>query len=162
MVYYLSLGSNLGEREQTIRRALELIGQQVGTVLRCSSFYYSEPWGFTSEHPFCNLCCAVETSMEPLAVLAATQSIERALGRTKKSYNPDSLSGEAGLSAKRSVSASGLSAQAVYSDRTIDIDLIQVFDDAGSEITCSTPTLTLPHPLWSDRPFVRIPLEEIK
>lgn len=138
MVYYLSLGSNLGEREQTIRRALELIGQQVGTVLRCSSFYYSEPWGFTSEHPFCNLCCAVETSMEPLAVLAATQSIERALGRTKKSVN------------------------GVYSDRTIDIDLIQVFDDAGSEITCSTPTLTLPHPLWSDRPFVRIPLEEIK
>ena len=138
MVYYLSLGSNLGEREQTIRRALELIGQQVGTVLRCSSFYYSEPWGFTSEHPFCNLCCAVETSMEPLAVLAATQSIERALGRTKKSVN------------------------GVYSDRSIDIDLIQVFDDAGSEITCSTPTLTLPHPLWSDRPFVRIPLEEIK
>lgn len=138
MVYYLSLGSNLGEREQTIRRALELIGQQVGTVLRCSSFYYSEPWGFTSEHPFCNLCCAVETSMEPLAVLAATQSIERALGRTKKSVN------------------------GVYSDRTIDIDLIQVFDDAGNEITCSTPTLTLPHPLWSDRPFVRIPLEEIK
>ncbi len=138
MVYYLSLGSNLGEREQTIRRALELIGQQVGTVLRCSSFYYSEPWGFTSEHPFCNLCCAVETSMEPLAVLAATQSIERSLGRTKKSVN------------------------GVYSDRTIDIDLIQVFDDAGNEITCSTPTLTLPHPLWSDRPFVRIPLEEIK
>ena len=138
MVYYLSLGSNLGEREQTIRRALELIGQQVGTVLRCSSFYYSEPWGFTSEHPFCNLCCAVETSMEPLAVLAATQSIERALGRTKKSVN------------------------GVYSDRSIDIDLIQVFDDAGNEITCSTPTLTLPHPLWSQRPFVRIPLEEIK
>ena len=138
MVYYLSLGSNLGEREQTIRRALELIGQQVGTVLRCSSFYYSEPWGFTSEHPFCNLCCAVETSMEPLAVLAATQSIERALGRTKKSVN------------------------GVYSDRSIDVDLIQVFDDAGNEITCSTPTLTLPHPLWSDRPFVRIPLEEIK
>ena len=138
MVYYLSLGSNLGEREQTIRRALELIGQQVGTVLRCSSFYYSEPWGFTSEHPFCNLCCAVETSMEPLAVLAATQSIERTLGRTKKSVN------------------------GVYSDRSIDIDLIQVFDDAGNEITCSTPTLTLPHPLWSQRPFVRIPLEEIK
>ena len=162
MVYYLSLGSNLGEREQTIRRALELIGQQVGTVLRCSSFYYSEPWGFTSEHPFCNLCCAVETSMEPLAVLAATQSIERALGRTKKSYNPDALSGEAGLSAKRSVSKAVCQAKPVYSDRSIDIDLIQVFDDAGNEITCSTPTLTLPHPLWSDRPFVRIPLEEIK
>lgn len=115
MVYYLSLGSNLGEREQTIRRALELIGQQVGTVLRCSSFYYSEPWGFTSEHPFCNLCCAVETSMEPHAVLAATQSIERALGRTKKSYNPDALSGEAGLSAKRSVSKAVCQAKPVYS-----------------------------------------------
>lgn len=138
MLYYLSLGSNLGEREQTLLRAVELIGQQVGTVLRCSSFYYSEPWGFESEYAFCNLCCAVETSMEPQAVLTATQSIERTLGRTHKSVN------------------------GVYSDRTIDIDLIQAFDDAGNEFTCSTPTLTLPHPLWTQRDFVRIPLSEIQ
>ena len=138
MLYYLSLGSNLGEREQTLHQAVELIGQQVGTVLRCSSFFYSEPWGFESAHPFCNLCCAVQSSLSPLAVLATTQSIERSLGRTKKSIN------------------------GIYSDRPIDIDLIQAFDDAGHELILSTPTLTLPHPLWQQRPFVRIPLAEIQ
>ncbi len=122
-----------------------MIEQQIGTVLRCSSFYYSEPWGFESEHAFCNLCCAVDSRLAPHDFLTATQSIERALGRTHKSY-----------------SASGPSAPAVYSDRTIDIDLIQAYDDAGNEFTCSTPSLTLPHPLWQQRPFVRIPLEEIK
>lgn len=132
-----------------------MIEQQIGTVLRCSSFYYSEPWGFESEHAFCNLCCAVDSRLAPYDFLAATQSIERALGRTKKSYSAS------GLSAERSVSASGPSAQAVYSDRTIDIDLIQAYDDAGNEFTCSTPSLTLPHPLWQQRPFVRIPLSEI-
>ncbi|MBR4499205.1 MAG: 2-amino-4-hydroxy-6-hydroxymethyldihydropteridine diphosphokinase, partial [Paludibacteraceae bacterium] len=51
MVYFLSLGSNLGEREQTLRHAMQQIEQQIGPVLRCSSFYYSEPWGFNSPHP---------------------------------------------------------------------------------------------------------------
>ena len=84
MLYYLSLGANLGDREQTIKQALELIEQQVGHVLRCSSFFYSAPWGFESENEFCNLCCAVESSQDPLSVLRLTQTIERALGRTQK------------------------------------------------------------------------------
>lgn len=142
MLYYLSLGSNLGEREQTLSRAVELIGQQIGTVLRVSSFFYSEPWGFESDHPFCNLCCAVQTTLSPLAVLSATQSIERTLGRTKKSVN------------------------GIYSDRPIDIDLIRVFDDAGNEksfnFNLSTFNLIIPHPRWQQRDFVRIPLAEIQ
>ena len=85
MLYYLSLGANLGDREQTIKQALELIEQQIGHVLRCSSFFYSAPWGFESEHEFCNLCCAVESSQDPLSVLRLTQTIEHALGRNLKS-----------------------------------------------------------------------------
>ena len=85
MVYFLSLGSNLGEREQTLRQAMQLIEQQIGPILRCSSFYYSEPWGFDSPNTFCNLCCAVETTIPPLEVLHTTQAIECALGRTHKS-----------------------------------------------------------------------------
>ena len=138
MLYHLSLGSNLGEREQTLRRALVLIEQQIGPVLRCSSFFYSEPWGFESEHGFCNLCCAVETKLNPMELLAATQAVERALGRTEKTID------------------------AHYHDRKIDIDIIQAYDEQGNEITVNTPTLTLPHPLWSQRDFVRIPLKEIE
>ena len=154
MLYYLSLGSNLGDRESTLRSALQLIEQQIGSVLRCSSFYYSKPWGFTSQNDFCNLCCALETDKKPLDVLRLTQTIERALGRKYKSQDGH------------------------YSDRTIDIDLIRVFDDDGTEIKCqisddkspisnlksqmsSDTLLSLPHPLWQERDFVKTPLAEI-
>lgn len=143
MLYYLSLGANLGLREQTIRQALDILEQQAGHILRCSSNFYSDPWGFQSDNQFCNLCCAVKTPLAPLEMLYATQSIECQLGRTHKSVN------------------------GVYHDRTIDIDLIRAFDDTGQEIKCHMVNenmeniLTLPHPLWQQRDFVRIPLSEI-
>ena len=148
MYYFLSLGSNLGNREQTLQAALQQIEQQVGHVDRCSSFFYSEPWGFESKNGFCNLCCRVETELTPLEVLRQTQAIERALGRTHKSIDGH------------------------YSDRTIDIDLIRVFDNEGKEIILAISNqqstisdepqwLTLPHPLWKQREFVRIPLAEV-
>ena len=137
MRYYLSLGSNLGNREQTLQEAVQRIEQQIGTVTRCSSFFYSEPWGFESEHPFCNLCCCVETSMAPMDVLTATQAIERELGRNHKSVNGQ------------------------YSDRPIDIDIIRAFDDQQKEIVSNDPLLTIPHPLYKQRDFVLIPLREI-
>ena len=136
MLYYLSLGSNLGNREQTLMEAIKHIEQQTGHVLRCSSFYYSAPWGFESPNEFCNLCCAVESSLSPLELLTATRSIEQALGRTIKSKNNQ------------------------YSDRPIDIDIIRAFDGA-KEITWNDAILTLPHPLWQSRDFVKIPLAEI-
>ena len=136
MRYYLSLGSNLGNREQTLREALHMIEQQIGPVPCCSSFYYSAPWGFDSPHEFCNVCCLLETDKAPLYVLRATQAIERALGRTHKSVNGN------------------------YRDRVIDIDLIQVFD-GQKEIEWNDAVLTLPHPLWKQRNFVTIPLQEI-
>ena len=137
MRYYLSLGSNLGNREQTLQEAVQRIGQQIGTVTRCSSFFYSAPWGFESEHPFCNLCCCVETSMAPMDVLTATQAIERELGRIQKSVNGQ------------------------YSDRPIDIDIIRAFDDQQKEIVSNDPLLTIPHPLYKQRDFVLIPIREI-
>ena len=144
MLYYLSLGSNLGEREQTLRAALQHIEQQIGSVLRCSSFYYSEPWGFDSKNTFCNLCCAVESTLAPIEVLRHTQSIERTLGRTHKSC-----------------SETGAKTKPVYSDRPIDIDIIRAFDNEGAEITSNTQLLTIPHPLWQQRAFVTVPLSEI-
>lgn len=137
MIYFLSLGSNIGNREQTLQTALQRIEQEVGHVDRCSSFFYSEPWGFESKNAFCNLCCRVETELAPLEVLRRTQEIEKALGRTHKSVGGH------------------------YADRTIDIDLIRVFDKEGKEILMSESALTLPHPLWEQRDFVKLPLAEI-
>lgn len=136
VIYYLSLGSNIGNREQTLNAAKQLIEQQIGTILRCSSFYYSAPWGFDSKNDFCNLCCSVETDLQPLAMLAATQAIERQLGRQHKTSNRQ------------------------YQDRTIDIDIIQAFE-GDKEIIMDSKELTIPHPLWQQRDFVRVPLKEI-
>ena len=154
MTYYFSLGANLGNREQTIQQALALMEQQIGHIERCSSYYYSEPWGFESENDFCNLCCCLLTDMQPTEVLLATQAIERALGRTKKSV------------VSRQKSAISHQPSAIYSDRSIDIDIIRAFNNIGEEIIINYQLstinyLTLPHPLWQQRDFVRIPLAEI-
>ena len=141
MTYYLSLGANIGNREQTIHQALQMIEQQIGHVLRCSSFYYSAPCGFDSENEFCNICCAMETCLEPQEVLERTQQIEQQLGRIYKSDHH--------------------SVHPIYKDRTIDIDLILAFDNNLREITINSPTLTLPHLHWKERDFVTIPLSEI-
>lgn len=129
---YLSLGSNLGDREQMLHRAIALIGERVGTVQRVSSFIETEPWGFQSEHPFLNAACLVLTSLSPERCLRETQKIERELGRTRKSKN------------------------GIYHDRPIDIDLLLYGD-----LKISTPKLTLPHPHMYERDFVMIPLREI-
>ena len=129
---YLSLGSNLGDRAENLRRAIALIGERVGKVQRVSSFIETEPWGFQSEHPFLNAACLVLTTLSPLECLDATQQIERELGRRTKSSG------------------------GIYHDRPIDIDLL-MYDD----LQLSMPRLTLPHPHMHERDFVMIPLREI-
>ena len=129
---YLSLGSNLGDREQMLNRAIALIGERVGEVQRVSSFIETEPWGFKSKHPFLNAACLVLTTLSPEQCLETTQQIERELGRKRKSRN------------------------GIYHDRPIDIDLL-MYDD----LELSTPKLTLPHPRMKEREFVMIPLREI-
>ncbi|MBR4130337.1 MAG: 2-amino-4-hydroxy-6-hydroxymethyldihydropteridine diphosphokinase [Bacteroidaceae bacterium] len=129
---YLSLGSNLGDREDMLNRAIALIGERVGEVQRVSSFIETEPWGFKSKHPFLNAACLVLTTLSPEQCLETTQQIERELGRKRKSRN------------------------GVYHDRPIDIDLL-MYDD----LELSTPKLTLPHPRMKEREFVMIPLREI-
>ncbi|MBQ8454734.1 MAG: 2-amino-4-hydroxy-6-hydroxymethyldihydropteridine diphosphokinase [Bacteroidaceae bacterium] len=129
---YLSLGSNLGDREDMLHRAIALIEERVGTVQRVSTFIETEPWGFQSEHPFLNAAVMVRTTLSPIECLDRTQQIERELGRKKKSKG------------------------GVYHDRPIDIDLLLYGD-----LHLSTPRLTLPHPHMQERDFVMIPLREI-
>ncbi|MBR5542115.1 MAG: 2-amino-4-hydroxy-6-hydroxymethyldihydropteridine diphosphokinase [Bacteroides sp.] len=129
---YLSLGTNLGDKEANLKMAVNEITKRVGKVTSLSAFYTTEPWGFTSEHAFLNAVCRVYTTHSPMEVLRITQDIERLLGRLKKSIN------------------------GAYSDRMIDIDIL-LYDDLQME----TPELTIPHPLMWERDFVMIPLKEI-
>ena len=136
---YLSLGSNLGDRRENIRLAIEKIGERVGEVVRQSSLYETEPWGFESENRFVNAAVKVMTTLSPMEVLRATQQIERELGRKKKSQSPD---------AQHPAS--------VYHDRPIDIDILLYGD-----LVVDEPELKIPHPLMWTRDFVMVPLREI-
>ena len=129
---YLSLGTNLGSREDNLERALHLLQEQVGALLRRSSVHETTPWGFESSHMFLNLCVCMATSLSPLQLLAATKQIERQLGRTQKS------------------------AHGHYADRLIDIDIL-LYDDAH----INEPGLVIPHPHMYEREFVMMPLNEI-
>lgn len=133
---YLALGSNLGNREENIRRALALIDERVGSVYRVSSPMETDAVGFSSPNKFINLVCLVHTVMSPMSCLRETQKIEQELGRTQKTLCTGG--------------------QLLHSDRTIDIDLL-TYDD----IIMDTPELTLPHPRMKERDFVMRPLEEI-
>ena len=129
---YLSLGTNLGSRADNLERALQLLQEQVGELLRRSSVHETTPWGFESSHMFLNLCVCMATSLSPLQLLAATKQIERQMGRTQKSE------------------------QGHYADRVIDIDIL-LYDDAH----VNESDLIIPHPHMYERDFVMLPLNEI-
>lgn len=131
-VVYLGLGSNLGDKASNIRLALEKIKELVGDVVRQSTLYVTQPWGFESENSFVNAVVCCHTVLSPRKLLAATQKIERDLGRTEKSEN------------------------GIYHDRVIDIDIL-LYDHRH----ISYPDLKIPHPLMLERDFVMTPLREI-
>ena len=147
---FLGLGSNLGRRRTLLKRAIQLIGERVGEVVRQSSFIETEPWGFESKHKFLNGVILCETDKSPREVLALTQQIERELGRKKHISHLLPLTIPEQSSPTRSLSH-------LYQDRPIDIDIL-LYDD----LTIDEPDLKIPHPLMEQRDFVMIPLREIQ
>ena len=146
----MGLGSNLGDKEANIRKAIQMINERVGKVLRQSPLIETEPWGFESENKFLNGAILCETELSPRELLKTTQQIERDLGRKKK-YNCLYLC----LSKCLNVFSS--KCRKTYSDRPIDIDIL-LYDD----LTVDEPDLKIPHPLMYERDFVMIPLNTIK
>ena len=81
---YLSLGANLGNREETLRESVRRIGAAESVELTAvSSVYETEPWGKLDQPRFLNLAVAVETTLSPEALLALAQKIEKELGRVR-------------------------------------------------------------------------------
>jgi 2-amino-4-hydroxy-6-hydroxymethyldihydropteridine diphosphokinase len=96
-----------------------------------SSDYETPPWGVEDQPPFVNLCIAVETRLEPHALLTRVQNVERAFGRDR-------------------------TRERRWGQRPLDIDIL-AYDD----VTLDEPDLTLPHPRLLERAFVLVPLAEI-
>jgi len=132
MMLYLSIGTNLGNRQDNLREACDFIQQRVGSIVRQSSIYETEPVGFESDNKFLNMCVAVDTNIPPLLILDITQEIERCMGRTQKSTDGH------------------------YHDRIIDIDILLYGD-----LNMNTQRLVIPHPKMYERDFVMLPLSEI-
>lgn len=85
MICYLGLGSNLGDRELTLRRAIELIKKIPAVkLLRVSSFYETAPWGVKDQPNFINAAIKISAELEPLDLLDELQRIELELGRVRR------------------------------------------------------------------------------
>ena len=128
MQVYLGLGSNLGERQANLARALKLLSESVH-IEQASSLYETEPVGHTEQPLFLNAICRVQTELGPLQLLSLIKGIEASLGRVPGFPN---------------------------APRSIDIDIILYGD-----LVMGTPELTIPHPRFTERAFVLIPLLEI-
>lgn len=128
---YVGLGANLGEREATIRRALELLAEAPGIeVRRISILRETDPWGPIAQPRFLNGVAELETSLEPETLVRVLLDVERRLGRTRD--------GEP------------------WGPREIDLDLL-----LQDELELVTHGLTLPHPRLHERLFVLEPLAEL-
>ncbi|MGM9562434.1 MAG: 2-amino-4-hydroxy-6-hydroxymethyldihydropteridine diphosphokinase [Phascolarctobacterium sp.] len=80
---YIALGSNLGDKEENLRRALELLEEHGVEVVKVSTFICTEPYGVTDQPQFLNAVCQVRTSLEPLALLHTLLGIEQEMGRVR-------------------------------------------------------------------------------
>ena len=132
MQVYLGLGTNLGDKQAQLQRAVSEIEKRIGRIVALSSFYDTAPWGFHSDNTFLNAAVQVDTTLQPIALLHATQAIERDLGRLSKSTD------------------------SVYHDRPIDIDILLYDNEVYHD-----EELQIPHPLMQQRAFVLRPLAEI-
>ena len=114
---YIALGSNLGDREETLAAATDRLGR-LGRVEARSSLYETEPVGFHDQPAFLNAVLALETKLEPLPLLHALLAIERELGRDR-------------------------SQGVLNGPRTLDLDLLLMGDPvvAGEELTLPHPAL---------------------
>jgi 2-amino-4-hydroxy-6-hydroxymethyldihydropteridine diphosphokinase len=128
---YIGLGSNLGDREATIRRALELLAADSAVEVEAvSSLRDTEPVGYADQPRFLNGVAALRTELAPRAVLEWLQHIEAALGRDRSGPR--------------------------FGPRTIDLDLL-LYD----ALQVDEPGLEIPHPRLVERRFVLEPLAEL-
>ncbi len=128
---FISLGSNQGDRDLNLLRAVAEIGKLPETrITALSSFYDTEPVGFAEQENFLNAVLKIETSLTPQALLAELQRIESAVFRRKRTIR--------------------------WGPRPIDLDILFYGD-----LVLDGEELTIPHPRLHERGFVLVPMAEI-
>ena len=115
---YLSLGANLGKREETLREAVRRLAKHEDIkILAVSSLYETEPWGKTDQPRFLNLAVSLQTRLSPESLLAVVQALETELGRVRHEH---------------------------WGPRIIDIDILHIegVERNTSELTLPHPYMT--------------------
>jgi 2-amino-4-hydroxy-6-hydroxymethyldihydropteridine diphosphokinase len=130
---YLSLGSNVGDREKHLRGAIDRLSA-IGSVIATSSFYETEPVEFTLQAWFLNCAVGLDTTKTPQQLMAALLDIEQEMGR-RRSQNKG--------------------------PRTIDLDILLFGSTVIDSRITDSPQLKVPHPAMAERRFVLEPLAEI-
>ena len=129
---YVALGSNLGDREGTLRSALDALAAEPGIdVVAVSRFYDTEPVGFVDQPRFLNGAAALETELPARELLERLLAVELRFGRSREDVPPQG-------------------------PRTIDLDLL-LYGDAEID----EPGLRVPHPRLHERRFVLQPLADL-
>jgi 2-amino-4-hydroxy-6-hydroxymethyldihydropteridine diphosphokinase len=129
---FVGLGSNLGDRQGTLRAAVGRLRALPGTkVLRVSSLRDTEPVGYLDQPRFLNGVVELETTLSAHELLDALLALERAFGRDRTGSTP-------------------------HGPRTLDLDLLLY-----GEETIDAPGLEVPHPRLHERSFVLEPLAEL-
>jgi 2-amino-4-hydroxy-6-hydroxymethyldihydropteridine diphosphokinase len=138
---YLSMGSNLGNREENIARAVERLDQVGVRVVRRSSLYETEPIDVSGGGWFLNAALQAETDMGAAELMRAILAVERGLGRERD---------------RDEAAVAQAPRKAMKEPRTIDIDVL-LFGDR----VVQTAEIEIPHPRMAERRFVLAPLAEI-
>jgi 2-amino-4-hydroxy-6-hydroxymethyldihydropteridine diphosphokinase len=129
---YLALGSNLGDREGTLRGALEALAAEPGIdVVAVSRFYDTDPVGYVDQPRFLNGAAAIDTELPAVELLERLLAVELRFGRSRED-----------------VPAQG--------PRTLDLDLLLYGD-----VEIDEPGLRIPHPRMHERRFVLEPLTDL-
>jgi 2-amino-4-hydroxy-6-hydroxymethyldihydropteridine diphosphokinase len=129
---FVGLGANLGDRETTLRSALERLSAEPGVELvAVSSFRDTAPIGIADQPRFLNAAAAVETTLSAHDLLDRLLAIERRLGRTREGPR--------------------------FGPRTIDLDLLLYGDERIQE-----EGLEVPHPRLHERLFALEPLADLE
>lgn len=133
---HLALGSNLGDRRAQLAAAVEGLEARGVRVLACSSVYDTDPVGAVLDQPaFLNAAVAIETELDPEALLHAAKEVERSLGRVTDPADP---------------------AYVKDGPRPVDVDIVLL-----DGVEHRSAALTVPHPAVLERRFVLIPLLEL-
>lgn len=134
-LYYLSLGSNLGDRYSHLKQAVDFLNG-IGKVEKVSSIIETDPEGMgNSAERFLNMACVLSTGLEPLELLSKIKLFEQRMGRDL--------------------------AHSHYQPRTIDIDILLAEHPEQGPLLLETSELTIPHKRMAERSFVLLPLNEI-